>query len=865
MMSPARNRSRRLPRLSAAVVLACSMAFPVLCGPARSFGQDAPAAAADAAPAPKPAVKHLPKAKPAPKAGADTAAPADSTGAPPDAATPAPADTSTPAPADTSTPAPADSTAAPAPADAAAAPADATAAATEPAATEPAATQPAVEDVTPANAPLADVAEAFIHYGTLARYDVAALQAKKILDSGKSPEEILASFEAVMARRQRDRVPGQTLENMLDTWSMIDQTKEPVTKLRELLSKARVARMSDPKYIDQAIQDLVVNERAYTRAVALLKQSGELAVPQMVDYLRDPSKTEYHARIQRALVDMGRQVLNPLTAALDLKDPDAVVMIVNVLADLGYDSSIPFLVDLQNRQGTPAAVKQASEVALRNIVVGRGGAQPGMSAGDLYYGLAEKFYYGTTTIVADKHYPNAFVWYVSGNRGLARKDVPHVIFNDVMAMRMSRRALDRGTTNDAQSLWLAADYKREAQLPQGATDPTAPPDSAHFYGVDSGTQHLNAVLARAVKDRDPAVALRAIKSLQEIVGRANLFAGNAGQPLIDGMRSNDRLVRFESAFAIAAALPQQQFPGQERVVPLLAEALSQTGTANVLVVAGTDDSKNRVVGDLKGLGVAGATGLEAAMNEATTLPTVDAIVITKDVSDDDVARLLQLTEQAPRVDRAVKVVIRAQKNPAIERNYVRRHDVVFTDADTGAALTKIIEGARRRAAGAPLDASVATEYALRATKLLGQIAKARGATVLDTEPAHQVLLHATADPRPEVAKEVAGVLAWVDAPAVQSALVGVAGEDKTPPDVKIALYKGLAGNAKNFGNHLDQSQFAAIQSVVQKGDTPELRNAAAEAAGGLNLPGEQAKRLILDWKIESNPAATQPQQAAQNP
>src|SRR4029079_7841890 len=184
-----------------------------------------------------------------------------------------------------------------------------------------------------------------------------------------------------------------------------------------------------------------------------------------------------------------------------------------------------------------------------------------------------------------------FVWYVTPNRGLARKEVPHVIFNDVMAMRISRRSLERGTNMDAQSLWLAANYKREAQLPQGASDPTAPTDSAHFYGVDSGTRHLNAVLARSVKDRDPAVSLRAIKSLQEIVGGATLFAGDAGQPLIDGMRSNDRLVRFESAFSVAAALPQQDFPGRERVVPLLAEALSQTGTSNVLVVASTDDNK----------------------------------------------------------------------------------------------------------------------------------------------------------------------------------------------------------------------------------------------------------------------------------
>src|SRR5687768_1241613 len=168
-----------------------------------------------------------------------------------------------------------------------------------------------------------------------------------------------------------------------------------------------------------------------------------------------------------------------------------------------------------------------------------------------------------------------------------------------MAMRSAKRALELRSGKDSQSLWVAANYRREAQLPQGATDPTSPTDSAHFYGVDSGTRHLNAVLSRAIRDRDAAVALRAVKSLQEIVGRANLFAGEAGQPLIDGMRSPDRLVRFESAFAVAAALPEQEFAGRDRVVPLLAEAVSQSGTPNVLVIAGSDESRTKVSGELK--------------------------------------------------------------------------------------------------------------------------------------------------------------------------------------------------------------------------------------------------------------------------
>jgi hypothetical protein len=542
-----------------------------------------------------------------------------------------------------------------------------------------------------------------------------------------------------------------------------------------------------------------------------------------------------------------------------MKNPDALLMIVGVLGDLGYQTTVPYLVDLRDRQGTNAAVREASDVALRSMGVGNAG-----NAADLYLDLGEKFYYETSTILADKRYPNSYVWYV-GPRGLTRKEVPHPIFNEVMAMRTARRSLELRSSDQAQSLWLGANYKREAQLPQGTTDPTAPKDSAHFYGVDSGTRHLNAVLARSVKDRDAAVSLRAIKSLQEIVGRANLFAGDAGQPVIDAMRSPDRLVRFEAAFAVAGALPESQFPGRERVVPLLAEALAQTGSANVLVVSGTDQSRNKVTSELKGFGLAGATGGDAAINEAATLPSVDVIVMTSDLSDEDVARMLSLAGENPRLDRAAKIVVRPKRGTPIERANIRRRDVTFTDTETGAGLTKLIEGARNRTGGAPLPQDQANDYALRAARLLGTIARARGATSLDITPALQPLLNATGDPRPEVAKEVAGVLAWVNSPQVQPALLAVARDEKTPAEVRVAMLKGLSGNAKTFGNQLPKDQFATVQTMAQKGDSPELREAAGGVAGAANLPGDQAKRLILEWRVDAPAAAPAPQQAAAAP
>ena len=49
-----------------------------------------------------------------------------------------------------------------------------------------------------------------------------------------------------------------------------------------------------------------------------------------------------------------------------------------------------------------------------------------------------------------------------------------------------------GSSGDALSLWLAANYKREVELPEGATDPTRPEGqpNAHYYGVSAGAKYI---------------------------------------------------------------------------------------------------------------------------------------------------------------------------------------------------------------------------------------------------------------------------------------------------------------------------------------------------------------------------------------
>jgi hypothetical protein len=79
----------------------------------------------------------------------------------------------------------------------------------------------------------------------------------------------------------------------------------------------------------------------------------------------------------------------------------------------------------------------------------------------------------------------------------------------------------------------------------------------------------------------------------------------------------------------------------------------------------------------------------------------------------------------------------------------------------------------------------------------------------------------------------------------QAGLLTVGAEDKTADDVKISLFKSLSNNAKYFGNKLEPQQIETLAKLVEGAPNLEVRSAAAEAHGALNLPPDQAKGLIL--------------------
>src|SRR5690606_36009295 len=146
---------------------------------------------------------------------------------------------------------------------------------------------------------------------------------------------------------------------------------------------------------------------------------------------------------------------------------------------------------------------------------------------------------------------------------------------------------------------------------------------------------------------DPS--LRTTKARQEIIGRGTIQQGET--PLTAAMNYPDRQVRIEAAFALAQALPTQGFAGQEQVVPLLADALSQTGQPTVLVITPQQEALNSLVEQLRGQNYqsAGTTSVVDAVTQAQALPSVDVLLIDSGLGDDQVNELLQISRSNPKL------------------------------------------------------------------------------------------------------------------------------------------------------------------------------------------------------------------------
>ena len=168
------------------------------------------------------------------------------------------------------------------------------------------------------------------YFSALGRFDVAKANFQALLDSKPDAVALLEFTDQVAQRRD-------VLLRLTDN----EIVGEAVRGVLKTLEHGEELIKADPVRIKHRIDQLAGPPRAFQNSVALLAQSGEWAIPFMVEYLRDREKQALTQPILRALPQIGRAGINPLVYAIRVDNPVVQTHLVRILGQVGYAQARP--------------------------------------------------------------------------------------------------------------------------------------------------------------------------------------------------------------------------------------------------------------------------------------------------------------------------------------------------------------------------------------------------------------------------------------------------------------------------------------------------------------------------------------------
>jgi hypothetical protein len=676
----------------------------------------------------------------------------------------------------------------------------------------------------------------FIHYVLINRPDVAAGTGQKLLNENLSPTRFV---DLVEGSGEEDR-----FLNTIGRAMRVPVVEGTAAALLKHYEKGKLERVRNADEIAKNIGMLTGGQRPRLLARERLVAAGEYAMPQLLSSLLQRQDAELSAQAQRLLIDMGGQAVIPLSTAMLRLDVNGQQQIADILGVIQHRTALPFLHDVL-MGATLDSVKQACERAISRI-----GRAATSDSADLYQELAESYYAEKPELTSFPGEPHQLLWSFDPAIGLIPTAIRTEVYHEAMAMRMCERSLTlRSVNNDpALSLWLASNFSREIQSPAEYDNPAYPKTrrDAMYYAVVAGSAPSQAVLARGLDTRNTPLVRRAIAALDQTAGATALLSGQNRSPLLESLRYANRRVQYEAALAMGKSQPQQAFTGSDRVVPILAGAIRDSGSRFAAVVA-----RNKELGDgyRRTLERAGYTVLPVASSLAeldapiAEMPGIDLIVA--DMAGDDATNgLIDASRRAPKL--AVTPVLALVEGSSLVdmgRKYDR--DLLVSVRSRGVSEAQLSEAVNQlvnRAVGGPISSDEARAYAERALSVLRDLAVS-GNTVFDVGDAAQSLIASLGAAAGGMKMDIAEVLARINQKRSQVALMDAA--MAAQGDERIALLGKTADSAKRHGNLLETRQVERVLELVSRAPDKEA-TAAAALIGSLNLPNVNLVPLILN-------------------
>lgn len=683
-----------------------------------------------------------------------------------------------------------------------------------------------------------------MHYAMIGRWDLARSNGEALLNLPPNPITLLRLAES-----------DQYAEAYRNLMLLQKDTplKDIADRILEIVEQGRFMLRTDTSRIAEDVKRLSGTTRGRMLALRRLKDSGEWAVPVMIEAIRDPERSEEISVIKWALPQLGKPAVTPLVAVLQqCRELNVRLIALDVLEKLGYKESLPYIKQVIEDPASPVELKNAALGALESISTKTNTADK--SASLLFRDLGNNYYNHLPSLQVPAIQDLANIWFWDNRDGLYKEQVARDAFDELMAMRCCELSVKLNSEMPASiSLWLSAFFRLEAE---GHSYPEyfgqLHPD-ADTYALTAGPEYLHRTLGRALDNRNRPVALSAIKALQRNSGQQSLlFEINGVKPLVAAMSYPDREIRFSAALAIGGVLPEREFEYSDRVVPILAEALRQKGNRYAMLVADDDEFRNQMLSQLRETNefadIIASRFFSVAEQQSRDVPSINLVILTGSITQPNLKETLQIMKDDYHLAFCPTIILADERSlqrlQALEERYpfVR---VMLKNANLQTILqtaqTILFDNNAR-----PFSAELADQYAIQASQVLRELAVSEN-EVLPLQDAEAALIDALYEQRETIQQDAVVTLARLNSSDAQRAIASLALDDTMPLEKRLAAFANLSRSAKQHGNLLLTEQVDRIYEIVSSFEAnSELRTLASQAHGSLNLPSEKIRVLILN-------------------
>ncbi len=682
----------------------------------------------------------------------------------------------------------------------------------------------------------------FAHFTLVAKPEQAAAAATALVADSVERGALL---DAVESSGYRTQVPAvmRRAKGMSGLGEVADQ-------LDAKLNQARADRAEEEPRIKDAVQKLAVGQRARANALSFLKQSGQYAAPELLRVITSDAQADkdLQSYVSEAAVRIGQPIVYPFATALPSLQPEAQVLVLGILEDIGYPDAMPYIKQVIEADRTDGNTRRIAESTLR-LLSQRADVSPSDSSAEMHRLFGESYYRAGTRGEALPGVNEArsigVVWSYDPADGMSKQSVPERIYPDVRSMQSAKASLTLNPELDASlSLYIAANLRRENRLPDGEQDPTYRGKPASFYAMLAGPLRVHEVLARALDDQDVPLALDAIEVLSRTSGDEILLnLSEARQPLLQALDYPDRRVRRYAAIALAQANPQNAFPGSDRVVPTLGSAVNQNAEPVAVVLASDTERTAMYAAPLEAQGYQVLTGqrlidLGPALD---AVAAVDLLVVEGGVQA--VQEAVSAAGRNVKLSGSPVLAFAPDDQTALVRRQAEKTSRLTAAAipteGVEAAVSEAATQAQAKYAGDEVDAAEAEAMALQALAVLDSVVAS--SAVYRLAEVEDALIRSLADSRSAVAIRGGEVLAKVDSADAQRALAESA--SSAFGELQVELLGSLAESAKRFGNRLTEAQSQTLTELVGSAQG-DAALAAARAHGALALPTAQSVQMI---------------------